>query len=412
MQQTKYKIPTLKETPKDADNVSSALLLRGGFIDKLSSGVYTFLPLGLKVLKKIENIVREEMNNIGAQEILMPALHIKEYWEKTDRWQIDVMFKTKSKTGQEYGLGWTHEEIITPLAKRFINSYRDLPLYLYQIQTKFRDELRAKSGLLRTREFSMKDLYSFHTDESNLDKYYEKVKNAYFKIYKRLGIGEKTVLAYASGGAFSKYSHEFQTITESGEDEIYLCKKCNIAINKEIIKENPFCPECKKKDFEIKKAIEVGNIFKLGTRFSKAFNLTYLDKEGKQKEVIMGCYGLGPTRTMGAIVEVMHDEKGIIWPQEIAPFMVHLLFLGKDQKVKKQADKIYLDLQKKGIEALYDDREESAGVKFTEADLIGIPYRVVVSERTLAKDSVGIKRRNKKDEILVKIKDLINRLEE
>ncbi len=406
MKQSEQKIPTLKETPKDADNISSTLLLRGGFIDKLSSGVYTFLPLGYRVLQKIENIVREEMNAIEAQELLMPALHLRDYWSKTGRWDLDVMFKTRGADNKEYGFGWTHEEIITPIAKRYIDSYRDLPLYLYQIQTKFRNEVRAKSGLLRTREFSMKDLYSFHVDQEDLDNYYNRVRDAYFNIYKRLGMGDQTVLTYSSGGDFSKYSHEFQTITESGEDQIYFCKECNIAVNKEIIEDQKVCPECGKDNFEVKKAIEVGNIFKLGTRFSKAFNLTYLDDKGKSQEVIMGCYGFGPSRTMGAVVEITHDEKGIIWPESISPFRVHLLSIGESDKVKKQADKIYSDLIKKGIEVLYDDREESAGIKFAEADLIGIPYRVVVSEKTIGKSSVGLKKRGEKDEVLVKVSDL------
>jgi len=410
MRQSKLATKTLKETPKDADNISAALLIRAGFIDKLSAGIYSFLPLGLMVLKKIENIIRTEMNAIDGQEILMPALQPRENWDLTSRYDLDFIFKVKSKLEKEFVLGATHEEIVAPIAHKMIYSYRDLPLYLYQIQTKFRDETRTKGGLLRSREFSMKDLYSFHTDEKDLDSYYEKAKEAYFKVFNRCGIGNLTVLTYSSGGAFSKFSHEFQTITESGEDLIYLCKKCNIAINKEIIEEQKVCPQCEAKDFEIKKAIEVGNIFKLGTKFSAPFEVNYLDEKGEKKDVIMGCYGIGPSRVLGTIIEVHHDEKGMIWPEAVAPFRVHLLSLGESENVKNKAEEIYQDLTAKNIEVLFDDREESAGVKFADSDLMGIPYRVIVSEKTLAQDSVGVKKRSEKEEKLIKTEKLLEML--
>ncbi len=404
MKQSELFTRTIKETPKEEKSVNSQLLIRAGFIDKLMAGVYSYLPLGFKVFKKIENIIREEMNEINGSELLMPALQPKEIWQRTDRWKYPEMFKVKNRQGKDFSLGWTHEEVITPLIKKFLKSYKDLPFFVYQIQDKFRDELRAKSGLLRGVEFTMKDLYSFHKDEKCLDNYYEKVKKTYFKIFQRCGLKKETFLTLASGGAFSPYSHEFQTITDSGEDEIYLCRKCRLAINKEIInKEKHRCPKCLEKGLEVKKAIEVGNIFKLKDRFSRAFNLTFCDEKGKKKFVLMGCYGIGLGRLMGAIVEVYHDEKGIVWPKETAPFNVHLLSLTGE----KMPEKLYQDLLKQNIEVLYDDRKDkSAGEKFADADLIGIPLRVVVSERTLKSNSAEIKERGKKESKLVKIPHL------
>lgn len=409
MRQSQLFTKTVKEDPKDEKSTNARLLIRAGFVDKLMSGVYSYLPLGLLTLKKIENIIREEMNNIGGQEVLMPALSPKSAWEATGRFNNEVMFKLKDRLDSQMGLGWTHEEIITPLVKKNVNSYKDLPIFAYQIQNKFRSELRAKSGLLRGIEFIMKDLYSFHADEKDLDAFYEKAKKAYFKIFKRCGIGKETILTYASGGEFSEFSHEFQTITESGEDEIYFCKKCKVAVNKEIIEKEKFqCPQCASKDLEIKKAIETGNIFKLQDRFSKPLGLVFKDKDGSEKNVLMGCYGIGLGRLMGAIVEVFNDENGIIWPKEVAPFDVHLIRLEGGAKVKKEADKIYEFLQKEKINVLYDDREEKrAGEKFADSDLIGLPYRLIVSEKTLLKDSVELKERSKKASELVKIKSLL-----
>jgi len=395
MLQSKLFGKTIREAPKDELSKNAQLLIRGGFVDKTMAGVYTYLPLGLRVLRKIENIIREEMNAIGGQEVLMPALQNKKDWEATGRWDIDVMMKIKTSYNKEYGLGWTHEEVVTPLAKKYVRSYKDFPFYLYQIQTKFRNEPRAKSGILRGREFSMKDLYSFHTSEEDLNEYYEIVKNAYFKILERVDIKNKTYLTYASGGDFSKYSHEFQTVASAGEDTIYICDKCGVAVNEEIVKDNqPECPECQNKKLRKEKAIETGNIFKLKDRFSRSFDFKYLDKDGKEKPILMGCYGLGPTRLMGTIVEIFNDQNGIIWPKAIAPYQVHLVYLGKNDRVKKEAEKICNSLQKEKIEVLYDDRDESAGVKLKDADLIGIPLRIVISEKTMGKNSVEIKRRS------------------
>lgn len=410
MLQSKLFTKTVKELPKDETSFNAQALIRAGFIDKVTAGVYTFLPLGLKVHNKICDIIRQEMNAIGGQEILMPALTPKEVWQTTNRWDtFDALFRLEGIDKKEYALGATHEEIITPLAKKHIFSYKELPVYIYQIQTKFRNELRAKAGLIRGREFSMKDLYSFHKDEEDLDKYYETAKKAYFKIFERCGLSGKTYLTFATGGAFSKYSHEFQTLTDAGEDTIYICDGCKIAINEEIIKEQKICPGCGGKKFRKEKAVEVGNIFKLGARFSKPFGLQFINKDGKKQDVIMGCYGMGPSRVMATVVEVHQDDRGIIWPEEIAPFKAHLIEVkSKNLEVRSKAEKLYQDLRKFGIEALYDDREEaSAGEKFADADLIGCPYRLVVSEKTLAKDSVEVKRRDSEKCELVELNKII-----
>ena len=357
---------------------------------------------------------------VNGQEILMPVLQPKENWQKTNRWDnFDVLFRLKGSGDKEYALGPTHEEVVAPLAKKNILSYRDLPFSVFQIQTKFRDELRAKSGLLRTREFLMKDLYSFHATQEDLDKYYDKLAKVYLNVFKQCGIGKLTYRALASGGSFSKYSDEFQTLTEAGEDIIYICKKCGLAINKDIKNENPICPKCKSSEFEEKKAVEVGNIFKLGSNFSRPFDLKFRDKEGIEKPVIMGCFGIGLGRLMGAVAEVSHDEKGIIWPKPVAPFLVHLIYVvppqrdpakrEKSSKVYATAERIYNTLLKENIEVLFDDRQDkTAGEKFADADLIGIPARLVVSEKTEAVKSIEIKMRNSAKAKLIPIKGFIN----
>lgn len=406
MLQSKLLYKTQKNLPSDETSINAKLLLQSCFIKKEAAGIYSFLPLGLKVLNKIENIIREEINKTGASEILMTGLIPKQNLVDTDRWDdFDALFKLIGRTGSEYSLGATHEEIVTPIAKQFVNSYKDLPIALYQIQTKFRNEERAKSGILRGREFRMKDLYSFHTEDADLVSYYELVKKAYIEIYNKLGIGEKTYPTYASGGAFSKYSEEFQTITDAGEDEIYICEKCKCAINKEIIDEQKACPECGNTDLVIKKAIEVGNIFKLGNRFSKAFDFCFVDKDGNKQNPVMGCYGIGPSRVMGAIVEVCHDENGIIWPEAIAPFKYHIIAIGESDSVKNEAKKLYEKLSKEN-EVLFDDRDESVGTKLKDADLIGCPIRIVVSEKTLEKNSVELKNRNEKEARLIEINSI------
>jgi len=411
MKQSQLATKTLKEAPTDEESLNAILLTRAGFIDKLAAGIYTFLPLGFLALKKIENIVREEMLAIGGQEILMPALQPKENWQKTGRWEnLDILFKLKGAGDKDYALGATHEEIVAPVAKKLIFSYKDLPMYLFQIQTKFRNEPRAKSGLLRTREFLMKDLYSFHAGEQDLDNYYQIVTDAYYRIFDRCGLKKKTKLTLASGGTFSRYSHEFQTITEAGEDIIYVCQKCDLAINKEIKDETPQCPNCGNQDFKEAKAVEIGNIFKLGAKYSLPFELKFKNEIGEEQPVIMGCYGLGPARVMGAIVEISHDERGIIWPTSVAPFQIHLLSLGAEEDIKKAANQVYDELISAGFEVLYDDRDLSAGAKFAEADLIGLPWRLVISQKTLDKKSAELKGRSETDTKLIVLDELTETL--
>ena len=405
MKQSQLFTKTKKEAPSDEVSRNAELLIRAGFIYKEMSGVYSYMPLGLRVLKQIEDIIREEMNVVGGQEVLMSSLQEKETWEPTNQWddkQVDVWFKTKLKNDTELGLAVTHEAAMTKMLKGFLNSYRDLPLYVYQFQTKFRNEIRAKSGVMRTREFIMKDLYSFSKDENEHQEFYEKTKKAYETIFKRVGIGHLTYLTFASGGMFAKFSHEFQTITSAGEDTIYINEEKNIAINKEV-----FTDEVKKDlgltgEFKEERAVEVGNIFTLGTRFSDALDLTYQTEAGDKKSVFMGSYGIGPARLMGTVVEVLADDKGIIWPEAIAPFQVHLLLLGEDENVKNEASKIYESLLSAQVEVLFDDRiDVSAGEKFSDSDLLGIPFRAVVSVRSLKEGGIEVKKRiEEKGEIL------------
>ncbi|MDP3785044.1 MAG: aminoacyl--tRNA ligase-related protein [bacterium] len=388
-------VKTQRHPPADEESINAKLLAQGGFIAKLASGIYTFLPLGWLVLNKIENIVREEMNRAGGSELLMPALHPKEIWTVTGRWDsLDVLFRLKTNSGSEYALGPTHEEVLYGLLKHYVKSYKELPLSLYQIQTKFRNEPRAKSGLLRGREFRMKDLYSFHENDDDRDRYYEVIKKAYLKIFSRLGL--KAILTQAPGGTFSERSHEFQVIAEAGEDTIYYCVKCNLAINKEIAAGEARCQKCGGDSAE-KKAIEVGNIFPLKEKYARDFNLVFKNKSGESQIVSAGCYGLGTSRVMGAVVEVGHDEKGIIWPENIAPFEVELVALGADRGsgAQKEGERIYKKLLASGVDVLYDDRREaSAGEKFKDADLIGVPLRVLISAETIKKKKLEIKKRD------------------
>lgn len=395
MKYTQIFTKTSKNTLGDADSINAKLLTQAGFISKEISGVYNYLPLGLKVLRKIEKIIREEMDKIGAQEILMPALSSIDSWIQTKRDTMDILFRLDNLI-----LNPTHEELVTPLVKEFVFSYKDLPTAVYQIQNKFRNEPRAKSGLLRGREFLMKDLYSFHISQEDLDNYYQKVQEAYKKIFQRLEIDDITYLTYATGGAFSKYSHEYQTLCPSGEDEIHICQKCKVAVNKEIINEQAVCPECGGK-LEKKQAIEVANIFKLGTKFTDAFNFKYLDQENKLQPVLMACYGMGPSRIMGSLVEVFADEKGMFWPKEVSPFTLHLI--GLDPK----AEEIYETLISKGIDVFYDNRDVSAGIKFTDADLIGISTRIIVSKKSLEAGGLEIKDRNQEEGKIISLDDVI-----
>lgn len=415
MRMTHLFTKTQKEPPKESESANARLLVQAGFVDQLMAGVYTYLPLGLKVLQRIQSIVREEMDSIGGQEILMPALLPAEPWKTTGRWDDpgpEVMFQFKGLGKRDIGLGWTHEEIVTPLIQKFAKSYKDFPVAVYQMQDKFRNELRAKSGILRGREFNMKDLYSFHTSVEDMEAYYDKVLEAYKRVFERCGI--VAIPTEASGGAFSKVSHEFQTPTESGEDTIFVNKAGDYAWNKEMfpkMKDGDDAPDGSGPVKETK-AIEVGNIFKLKNRFTDAFKFTFVDEKGKKQPVYMGCYGIGPSRVMGTIVEASHDERGMIWPKSVAPMPVQLVSLqSKDktmqEKIENKSEALYEDFKKLGVEVLWDNRDISIGEKLADADLIGLPLRLVISEKTLKEDSVEWKLRAEKEMQLVKLQDVL-----
>jgi len=395
MRQSQLFTRTRKSAPKDEVAKNAQLLIRGGFIHKEMAGVYSYLPLGLRVQNNIMRVIREEMNAIGGQEIVLSALQSPAPWKKSDRWRddaIDVWFKTALKGGGELGLATTHEEPLTALMAEYISSYKDLPRYVYQFQTKFRNELRPKSGVMRSREFIMKDLYSFSRNEQEFREFYEKCAGAYKKIFDRVGIGEKTFRTFASGGTFSRFSDEFQTICAAGEDTIYVNREKGIAVNKEVYSDEVLSElGIRKEELKEEKAIEVGNIFPLGTRFSDALGLRFKDDTGASVPVVMGSYGIGPGRVMGAIVEVLSDEKGIVWPKEVAPFQAHLVAIsGGNKDVIAEADNLHNLLTEHGIETLYDDRDVRAGEKFADSDLIGIPTRLVISEKTIAEGGVEV----------------------
>lgn len=392
---------TSKDSHSDASSINADLLTRAGFIHKTMAGVYSYLPLGLRVLRKIEHVIREEMDAIGAQELLLSGLSPKENWQQTDRWDgFDVLFKMPAANDSEYALNPTHEEIITPLVKQHVSSYKDLPFGAYQIQTKFRNELRAKSGVMRGREFLMKDLYSFHTTQEDLDAYYEVVKEAYDKIFSRLQLTDKTYYTYASGGTFAKYSHEYQVVLPQGEDTIYISVEAekqgkHVAVNKEIFEQGMECPVTGGTEFREDTASEAANIFKLGTKFSEPFGLQYTAQDGQNHPIIMGCYGIGVSRLMGIMVEAFADDSGMRWPQGLAPADVHIVPIAKSEaeEAYQQAHALYEQLQAAGKQVLFDDRSGSVGAKLADADLIGVPVRVVVSAKTLADKGVEYKDR-------------------
>ena len=399
---------TKKEIPKEAQTVSHRLLAKADFIDQLSSGVYSFLPLGWRVHKKIEEIIREEMLRIGAQEVYLPVLVPKKLWQITERWEkIDPpLFKLKDRHDKEFGLGSTHEEVMTELVKTRVKSYKDLPFSLFQIQSKFRNEMRPTGGLLRVREFIMKDLYSFHETKDEALNFYQKVKKAYFNIFERCGFKNVICVEAEPGTIGGELSHEFLVLSETGEDSVFICSKCGFGIKTEKVGKKEICPKCHL-NLKKKNCIELGHIFYLGEKYSKDIEANFIDREGEKKRIIMGCYGIGLGRLMASIVEVFHDERGIIWPTGVAPFQVHLISLLPDAK-KDKAEKLYHHLRKKAIEVLYDDRaDKSAGEKFIDADLIGIPIRLVISERTLKAGCVELKKRKDKKTKLVKITQLL-----
>jgi len=413
MRQTELFTKTKKEIPADEVSRNAQLLLRGGYIYKEMAGVYAWLPLGIRVINKIKKIVAEEMEAIGSQEIIMTALQNKEIWEKTGRWddeKVDIWFKTMLKNGSEVGLGWSHEEPIIEMMKSYITSYQDLPKYVHQFQTKFRNEVRAKSGVMRGREFVMKDMYSFCVSEEAHMDFYNKSTQAYLQVYKRLGLGDITYVTSASGGAFTdNFSHEFQTLCEEGEDVIYVHKKDNYAVNEEIFNEKTLLKHsANKDDFEMKKSAEVGNIFTFGTEKCEQMGLSFTDAEGKKQPVFLGSYGVGVTRLVGVLAEIFSDNKGIIWPKSVAPFQIHLLVLGTNDETKKKAEALYQEMIAENIEVLFDDRDGIApGEKFADADLLGMPVRVVISDRSLEKGGIEIKNRNEQESKVISVDELM-----
>ena len=396
---------TLRGAPKDEIARNGALLTRAGYIHKEMAGVYDYLPLGLRVIENIKNIIRDELNKLGCEEVLMSSLQNPEPWEKTGRFsdqEVDIWFKTELSSGGVLGLAPTHEEPITELLKSYVSSYRDLPLYIYQFQTKFRNELRAKSGILRGREFLMKDLYSFHTSEADLDRFYAEVENAYRRIFTRLGIGDSTFETFASGGIFSKYSHEFQTFLPVGEDTVYYNADKSIVLNKEVLNDEVLKDlRVSRKELSETTAAEVGNIFKLKFKYSEPLGLKYIDEENSQKTVYMGCYGIGVSRLMGVIAEKFADEKGLVWPESVAPFKYYLVGIGENGV--KAAEKFYASHEH---ETFYDDRDARPGEKFAVSELIGLPYRIVFSDKTLAENAAELTSRQTGKTELIKISDL------
>ncbi len=413
MRQSQLFTKTRKTLPADETAKNAQLLIQAGYVYKVMAGVYAYTPLGLRVLENIKHIVREEMNAVNGQEIIMSSLQRKETWEGTGRWDdetVDVWFKSKLKDDTEIGFGWSHEEAIMEMMQQFVNSYRDLPTSVYQFQTKLRNELRAKSGIMRGREFVMKDMYSLHATQEDMDVYYDKIIAAYKRCYERLGLGDSTFVTFASGGAFTKFSHEFQTICDAGEDILYVNDDRSVAVNEEVLDEAAKELGVDKSALKPVKSAEVGNIFKFGTEKSEKMGIYFTDKDGTQKPIYLASYGIGITRVMGVIVEKFADDKGIVWPEAVAPFAVHLVSLAKTPEEVAKADELYETLMSKGVEVLYDNRSDvSAGAKFADSDLIGIPTRVVLSARSLENGGVECKKRNQTESEVLSIDQFLNK---
>ncbi len=407
---------TRKDAPADEVAKNAQLLIKAGFVHKEMAGVYDFLPLGMKVVENIKQIIREEMDAVGGNELIMSTLQRKELWEKTDRWddeKVDVWFKTKLKNDNELGMGWSHEEPICDMMRSHISSYKDLPAYVYQFQNKLRNEIRAKSGVMRGREFVMKDMYSFSSSDQMHDDFYKKTIEAYHRVFKRLGIGDITYLTTADGGAFTQFSHEFQTICEAGEDVVYLDKKQKVAVNEEVMSDEVLEKlSLNRGDLEKTKTAEVGNIFSFGGDKSQQLGLHFTDEGGKQNPVILGSYGIGITRLVGVITEIMADDKGLVWPEAIAPAQVHIVAIGDDKDVVSQADMIHDLLAARGIDVLYDDRNERVGQMLADADLIGCPKRVVVSKKSLEAGGVEVKQRTEEASEVIAATKLIESLQQ
>jgi prolyl-tRNA synthetase len=414
MRRSQLVTKTSKTIPADEQSRNAQLLIQAGFIYKVMAGVYAYTPLGLRVIEKIKAIVREEMNAVNGQELIMTNLQPREIWEGTGRWDdeiVDIWFKTKLKDDTEIGLAWSHEEAIVDMMKQHIGSYKDLPVSVYQFQTKLRNELRAKSGIMRGREFIMKDMYSMTVDAKQHDEYYDSVIEAYKRVYDRLGIGKDTYITFASGGAFTKFSHEFQTICDAGEDIIYLHREKNIAINEEVLDDQSLAElGIKREELEAVKTSEVGNIFNFGTEKSEKMDLTFTNETGEKQYVHLGSYGIGITRLMGVLVEKLSDAKGMVWPMVVAPAQVYLATVGQSEKVLQAAEELYKVLTAAGIEVLYDDRDARPGEKFADADLMGLPYRVVVSEKTLEQNLYEVKARTQDTPELLEINELIKKV--
>lgn len=401
---------TSKNLPADEQAKNAQLLIRAGYIYKEMAGVYAYLPLGLRVLENIKQIIRTEMNAVGGQELAMTTLQAKATWEKTNRWNndlVDIWFKTKMQDNTEIGLAWSHEEPIMQMIQQYVSSYRDLPLSVYQFQTKLRNELRAKSGIMRGREFLMKDMYSMHSTQDDLNNYYEKVKEAYMNIFNRLGIGKETFITFASGGSFTKFSHEFQTICDAGEDILYLHREKNVAINEEVLDEAIRELGVNKSELEKVKSAEVGNIFNFGTEKSEQMGIGFTGEDGKRQPIYLASYGIGVSRVMGVIVEKFSDEKGLVWPKQISPFDIYLVQIGD---TAEETEKLYDKLSSQGVKVLLDDRDERPGTKLVDADLLGIPLRVVISPNVVALGKLELKRRTDGSTELISQNQLIKLL--
>ncbi|MFO0782015.1 MAG: aminoacyl--tRNA ligase-related protein [Candidatus Saccharimonadales bacterium] len=413
MRLSKLFTKTSKTVPADETAKNAQLLIQAGYIYKVMAGVYAYTPLGLKVLENIKQIVREEMNAIDGQELIMTNLQRPETWQATGRWSdetVDVWFKTTLQDDSELGLAWSHEEAVMEMMQQFIKSYKDLPTSVYQFQTKLRNELRAKSGIMRGREFVMKDMYSLHASEDDMNQYYDKAIEAYKRCYERFGLGDDTFVTFAAGGAFTKYSHEFQTICEAGEDILYANEDHSVAVNEEVLDDAAKELGVDKSELKPVKSAEVGNIFKFGTEKSEQMGIYYTDADGQRQPIYLASYGIGITRVMGVIVEKFADDKGLVWPETVAPATVYLARLADSDDVVNKADALYERLTKDGVEVLYDDRDVRAGQKFADADLLGIPYRVVMSDKTVANDQYEFKARQSEQSELISSDELFAKL--
>lgn len=414
MKRTELFTKTSKTVPADETSLNAKLLIKAGYVHKEMAGVYAYLPLGLRTLEKIKTIIREEMNAIGGEELLMTNLQPKAVWQTTGRWDdelVDIWFKTKLQTGEDIGLAWSHEEPIMNMLRDYVHSYKDLPVAVYQFQTKLRNELRAKAGIMRGREFLMKDMYSVHATKDDLEQFYNSVIEAYKRIYGRLGIGDLTYVTFASGGAFTKYSHEFQTICDAGEDWLYLDRENNVAVNEEVLDDAVRDLKLDRNKLEKVRSAEVGNIFNFGTEKAEQMGITFADRDNVQKPFYYGSYGIGVTRVMGVIAELFSDDRGLVWPDNIAPYRVYLVTIGTDPVVLEQGQNVYDQLQSAAVDVLWDDRTDARpGEKFADGDLMGIPHRVVISPKTIAAGALEYKGRTAESSENLSLEQLIDKL--